>query len=536
MTSRRKKLKLRLDRTKFSPISLTLLVLTFFYCYSVFCQTSSVSLDYAFESSLEPLIYNRSNKIHTSIRPFLRSDFNDIFNCDSVYAQQRSVFSKISEEKQHPNFNVNLLSLASGGHNFSDSSHRISEGGIGVGAEFFLSKSLFINASYFSSGAVVPDYFADYIDNANVVPGEGWAYYYNKRYNSHKFTGLLSYSLNRLFTFQIGHGKHFFGDGYRSLLLSDAANNYSFAKLSTDVGKIKYVNLFTALKDYRSSPIGYQKTPNKYAAMHYLSMYFTEWINLSIFESVVWGGKDTLNQRNFDVNYLNPIVFYRPVEYAVGSADNSILGMNLKVSPFKKTHLYGQLVLDEFLLDSLRSANGWWANKYGYQIGVKSVDFLLPKLTLQAEYNTVRPFTYSHKRTAENYGHQNMSLAHPLGANFKEYVGIVRYNHKNWYTQLKITQATFGVDSGVVNYGGNIFKNYNTRTHETGNYTGQGVSNKLITAQWRIGYVLHPASNLTVETEIGYRKSLNELIGENKNTFITIGLRTNLGNRYTDFF
>ena len=40
--------------------------------------------------------------------------------------------------------------------------------------------------------------------------------------------GYLSYSPNKYINFQIGHGRHFFGDGYRSHLISDYAPDYPY--------------------------------------------------------------------------------------------------------------------------------------------------------------------------------------------------------------------------------------------------------------------------------------------------------------------
>ena len=50
---------------------------------------------------------------------------------------------------------------------------------------------------------------------------------------------------------QFGHGKHFIGDGYRSMLLSDNAFNYPYLKITTDVWKVRYVNLFSSYQDLR---------------------------------------------------------------------------------------------------------------------------------------------------------------------------------------------------------------------------------------------------------------------------------------------
>ncbi|MEZ4949697.1 MAG: hypothetical protein R2784_09965 [Saprospiraceae bacterium] len=41
--------------------------------------------------------------------------------------------------------------------------------------------------------------------------------------------------------------------------------------------------------------------------------------------------------------------------------------------------------------------------------------------------NQVRPYTYSHRDSAANYSHFRQSMAHPLGANFREQIAILNY-------------------------------------------------------------------------------------------------------------
>ena len=124
---------------------------------------------------------------------------------------------------------------------------------------------------------------------------------------------------------------------------------------------------------------------------------------------------------------FNPFIFFRPVEYGIGSADNSLLGAGLKLTISQHFIAYSNFILDEFLLSELRNRTGWWGNKYGVQLGIKTFD-LFNKTGLYSitEFNLVRPFTYSHISSKQNYGHKNHSLAHPLESNFKEYLFLNR--------------------------------------------------------------------------------------------------------------
>ena len=62
-------------------------------------------------------------------------------------------------------------------------------------------------------------------------------------------SGYVTYRANKMFAVQVGHGKHFIGDGYRSLLLSDNTFNYPFLRIQTTFGKVQYTNLYTEFMD-----------------------------------------------------------------------------------------------------------------------------------------------------------------------------------------------------------------------------------------------------------------------------------------------
>jgi hypothetical protein len=218
----------------------------------------------------------------------------------------------------------------------------------------------------------------------------------------------------------------------------------------------------------------------KYFATHALSWNATDRFQVSFFEMVVWQAKDSLNNRNLDIHYLNPLLFYRPLEYTQGSADNVILGAGFKHRPLDKLHWYMQIVLDEFLFDEIRHKTGWWANKFGGQIGVRCFD-LLPGLSIQTELNSVRPFTYSHGSELQSWGHYDQALAHPLGANFWEWSNLISYKLSDLYfVTNKYIISSYGRDKdvdadGIIdNLGGNIFRSYVDPYRARGNTLLQG--------------------------------------------------------------
>ena len=45
--------------------------------------------------------------------------------------------------------------------------------------------------------------------------------------------------------------------------------------------------------------------------------------------------------------YLNPLIFLRPLEFALGSPDNAFIGITGKYKLYKNGFIYGQLGLDD---------------------------------------------------------------------------------------------------------------------------------------------------------------------------------------------
>ena len=175
-----------------------------------------------------------------------------------------------------------------------------------------------------------------------------------------------------------------------------------------------------SLRDVRSEVTEDGSFRTKYMANHYLSYNVTKRLNIGLFESVIWQND---NDRGFDFNYINPIIFYRAIEFSTGSrGGNALIGLSAKYKFTDRINAYGQLIIDEFSTSDVSGANGSYKNKTGYQLGVKYYHaFGLKNLTVQAEYNRVRPFTYSHNTVVLNYGHNNQSMAHTLGSNFSEF-------------------------------------------------------------------------------------------------------------------
>ncbi len=355
--------------------------------------------------------------------------------------------------------------------------------------------------------------------------------------------GYVNVNVLKYLNISLGRDKFFIGDGQRSLFLSDNAAPYLFLKFDLQFWRIRYQSILAELTAQypRGGDI---LLPKKYLAAHHLT--FKPWHGLTIgfYEGVVMQ-----RSNHFELQYLNPIIFYRAVEHSIGSPDNVLLGADFKLNLFNHLSLYGQLMLDEFNFKYFFKGNGWWANKFGVQAGVKYID-LAPNLDAQLEFNYVRPFTYSHGGTI-NFTHYNQPLAHPLGANFYEVIMQLHYQPiKELALNAKLSIArvgddTLNLDNTWTNFGGDILQNSNggtTVSREFGNKMGQGAKGTITYFQLTGTY--QPWHNIYIDAQVLYRaktgtKTTNNTINElllYKSAFIfDIGMRMNIGMKRYEF-
>ncbi len=378
-----------------------------------------------------------------------------------------------------------------------------------------------------------PLFVQRYEDKFHAVPGVGFYKPYNKTgYDYFDGRGSIYFNLAKYFNFQFGYDRNFIGSGYRSLLLSDFSANYLFFKINTRIWKLNYTNLYMELIPQNKDNPGNLLLPKKYATMHRLDVNIGKWLNVGVSEAVIFG-----RQNHFEFSYLNPVIFLRSAEQQVGSPDNAMLGFDFKANMAHQVQVYGQFLLDEFVLKQFTSSKGWWGNKYGIQGGIKYLDlFNIKNLDLQAEINIVRPFTYSHFDSVANFTHYNQPLAHPLGAGFREILAIIHYQPKpKWTTQLKLIFFRQGTDTGSVNFGNNIFLLNNTRSRDYGYYVPSGVASTGINSSFLVSYEVK--ENLFLEGSLLYRKftATNLPAASSGTKLLTVGLRMNMFRREYDY-
>lgn len=382
-----------------------------------------------------------------------------------------------------------------------------------------LANELFFESSFYENQASFPVYLKDYINSSLTVPGQGGIRspdYFDYAYA----TGILYYRLKH-FDFSFGHGKLFIGDGYRSLFLSDNSFNYPYLNITVNFKKIQYTRIMSIfMSDWLPlDPFGVRE--KKLGGFNILTLMPAYWFHISFFEGIIWKYPNSKKKINFDMNYLNPLIY---VNSTANIACKSIDGIAIKLNALKTLQLYGQLAIDK--LSSFKNSGSHIA----WQSGIKYFNiFSIRNLHLLAEYNTSQSGIYTNNYKILNYSHYCQPLANPLGTNFKEYIFRIRYNLKSWQLNTKFNIAKYGIDS-IKPAKSNYIEDYSFPVP----FLGQGPFTKLFYADYSIAYLVNPKTNMRIEA--GYISRQAEIERKNHNTsYFYLSFITSLTNMYYDF-
>lgn len=400
----------------------------------------------------------------------------------------------------------------------------------GVRVRSLIGKNLSFQMLVTDNQEKMPVFASNIANAAQAVQGVGfYKGFKGSGYDYFDARGSIAFNASKYLDLQFGYDKAFIGNGYRSLFISDYSNSHLFLNMNLHVWRLNYISRIMELTSQKDSQTGtgqFPVYPKKYAAFHHISFNAPKWLTLGLFDAVVFSRPNYI-----ELTYLNPIIFMRAAEHQNGSPDNALVGFDAKANLAKRVQVYGQVMLDEFYLKYLRQHDGWWSNKWALQAGLKYIDVLgVKNLDLQLETNWIRPFTYSHFDNISNYTHYNQPLAHPLGSNVREFIGILKMQPlPKWRVQAKAIYWKKGMDGAGQNYGNNIFLSYLTRTADFGNFFGAPLTvNTLNTNLW-VSYEFR--ENLFLEGNMSSRK----VQGSSTNVFSSIGLRWNMQRREYDY-
>jgi len=474
----------------------------------------------------------KSNKnIHSIFKPILQSKILLEYKKDSIRRNWfvRKLFLEdfaIIDKKDillkvNPLLNLKLSKDLNEEINFYTNTRGVEFKG-NIGQKFSFYSRFYENQSKFEP------FITDFVNKRLVVPGQGAPKFSREgTFDYSSAEGYISFSLNQKFNFQLGHSKHFIGEGYRSLLLSDNSFSYPFVKSTLNFGKFQYIMLWSQYQSFSVAYYNYHY--RKYSSINYLSYIIKPGFEISLFESVIWPA-NTKTEDKFNYNFFNPIILFRSLQYEFNSEQNVMLGLNSKIKISKFSQIFAQFAIDDTDFEYLSES------KYAFQIAFKYFDLFHNNLKnhnlfLHIEYNQIANYTYSHKNTLQNYTHYNQEIAHPAGSGLKEIIGILSYNFKKIGLDIKYNQIINSLDTANTNFGSNIFLPDNSNQNEF--EIAKNIKTTIQHIDLSLKYIINPVTNLQVFISIKNRKYQNR-IESTDNLFFSFGIKTNLNNYYFD--
>lgn len=536
---------LRMQNLSFISIKKTLLltgIILLFAHYSWSQQATYVPYSYQFDQKFNAEVYSTDNYFHSALKPYLLDStiirkYNQLMNLGVDSSRKNYFLRKIFNEhifdvhEKDYTFYADYLADLQAGRDFTNrtttylNTRGYQLGGT-VGNNFF-----FYSSGYEDQGQFA-NYYKTYVNSIHFIPGEA---YDRDNLDSHTadwsyVTAIVSYTPIKQLNITLGEDKTFIGDGYRSLLLSDYAANYPLLRLTANLGKVQYMMMWANLEDMKLVKFDdFGNNRRKWAAFHYLDWSATNRLSLGFFNAVIAAdADDNGNMHGFDANYINPLVFASSLGPKTPYPDNVLAGFTGKYKILDKTAIYAQLLLDRV------SAKTAPANTGGYQVGIRGADlFKVSNFNYLFEFNTVKPYTYQSPQVITNYTDYSQPLGDPLGANFKEMIGILDYSIGRFDFQGQLNYATFGLDAGADNNGQNLALAFDPST-VVGDVTGQGIRSKLYYGEGTVAFIVNPKYNLRIELGGLYRRESNRL-GTNNTSLITFGVRSTFRDLYHDF-
>lgn len=381
----------------------------------------------------------------------------------------------------------------------------------GVRAGGKLGKNFAFETEFYENQSVVPIHVDHFTDRWGVIPGQGSARRYKDTgWDYSNIAGYISWTPTLSQNIQFGHGKHFVGDGYRSLLLSDNSFAYPYIKYTCTLGWLQYVRTVASFMNIVPNNDIFEY-PKKTAGFDYLTANIGKRVQISLFENNIWANPDSTGRFKPTFGIFNPVIFTNTLFTGIRTDMHSLVGLNIKYLLSRNIVLYGQMAFDDIMNTTKYS---------GVQLGAKYFDVLgIPGFFLQAEFNQVEKGTYSFtENTTISYVHYNQAIAHPLGNNFREMVAFATYNYRRFRFEYKF----------------NFAKEKQTDAAPPKELAVYSNDKKVIFNHIQVAWVMNPRN--TMQIVAGYTdRNETSTVDRLHTGVLFVAFRTALRNRYYDF-
>ncbi|MEO7081159.1 MAG: hypothetical protein ABIY71_06500, partial [Flavobacteriales bacterium] len=213
-----------------------------------FAQQNDIPLNRDIYYDLDRNGAAKSSTMHTGMRPLIESRA-DLTNVMGFRPDSTPQYYWITEKL----FQTHLIQVEDGGfkltvdpafhfevgHDYREGSgwsdnNWMEHNGRGFHLAAGLGPTVSFQSSFYENQAILPGYLYYYSKSHGVVPGQGRVKNFESRGLDFAWaSGNVSWSPRPWLNAQLGQGRHFVGNGYRSVLLSDNTTPYPYVKFST---------------------------------------------------------------------------------------------------------------------------------------------------------------------------------------------------------------------------------------------------------------------------------------------------------------
>lgn len=527
-----------LHRRALFPVPALLLVLLALHPAALRAQQNDVPLNRDIYYDLDRNHTCLTSTVHTGLRPYIesRSDLTDVMGYQKdtskyYYQITELLFKKHLFEVKEGDLRAYLdpVFQFDWGYdfaaNYTDSAYGATNHngrGIRIGADF--GSKVSFHTTFYENQADLPIYLYVKSNETGAVPGQGRLKTFKRTDMDFSWAmGNVSYTPVRWLNLQFGNGRHFVGDGYRSMLLSDNTSPYPYFKATVlaPSGRWQYATINAKLETFDRLSAGASSENLFYwkrASWHHFSANLGR-VQVGLFESTLWNTIDSTGVKSFEAWQVNPVPLLNTFVGATKDVDGMMLGLHGKVKLTDKAYTYGQ-----FAFDPNNTARSGW------QVGVQWFDLLRKDVHLLVEYNSANAFLYTMNDRRMNHIHMGQGLAHPLGAYFGELVCIADVRvHRRWWFRTKLNNAQVQEDgSEDVAYGGDILK----AGVEIDDGSGP-VQRRKTYFDLSASYLMNPKTNMRITVGWSYR-DVTPYPTYLQSSHLYVGYRTGLFNRYYD--
>jgi len=469
----------------------------------------------------------KSSTMHTGLRPIIesRADLHNVmgYRPDSTKRSTwiaRKLFAEhLVNVKQgdfalilDPVFQFEVGKDFREGSEFSDT-HLMGHNGRGFRIAADLGPTVSFQSTFYENQATLPGYLYDFSQATEVVPGQGRIKNFDTRGLDFAWAmGNVSWTPINWLNVQLGQGRHFVGNGYRSMLLSDNTFSYPYVKLSalSTNKRFSYSTIHAKLQlpgEANRLPTGDASESLfywKHATFQYLSVNLGP-TQIGFFEGTQWNNIDSSGVRPYDPLELNPVIGVNVLVNGFNGRNTELLGLDAKWKLCDKAFLYGQLATTD-------PQQG----HYAWQAGLQWFNLFQKELHLLLEYDHAAVGTYLRTDARMSWTQYNQPLASPLGTGFSEAIAQVDYGMtpQIWlHGELSLAQW----EAGGANAMG---QEYDAGTQRV--WTDLNVA-------WRMNQM----TNMSIALGWTNRDLQPAITGQNSG-YVHISFQTGLFNRYYD--